>query len=84
MHTVTNDGKPTCGVRILLFFALAPDEELTYSDVAEKFGVDRKNIKSTIASSVEAGLLAKRNDGRRSVISAGPELLQMVNGRVRG
>lgn len=76
-------------VDILLFFALAPGEELTYDDVAEKFSIPRRSVSIAIRSWIVNGMLSTRIEtsvrtgGRRWYVLAGPELLRRVAPRLR-
>ena len=72
--------------RLCIYFACAPDEELTSKEVAEKFGtvVDGLNIR--LREAVAAGYLRCQRGGGRapdgrgqpSIYSAGPLLLRML------
>lgn len=44
--------------RILLFFAIAPDEELTYADIAAKCGANAKHIAAAVRALRDAGILS--------------------------
>lgn len=75
--------------RVLIYFALAPDEMLYRGDLPLKFGGNAKDICRSIEHLVKDGKLAKAQmpvDGQRkptTVYSAGPRLLELVAGMIR-
>ena len=61
--------------RVLAFFEHNPDEELSRSDVAVKFGLGITSVSGTLAAAVQAGLLRwEQTDAGRWVYRAGQEV----------
>ena len=69
-------------LRVVLFFARHPEEDLTTNDVAVKFEVRQEDVNKRLRGAVRDGLLAYKSDGpgrgKLSTYSAGPLLLSMV------
>jgi transcriptional regulator GlxA family with amidase domain len=57
--------------RIVAFYQNNPDEELTYADMAVKFGVDERTVQSRVSDGVRAGYLERTYVVR---LAAGPEV----------
>lgn len=73
-------------LRVVLFFARNPEEELTTTDIALKFAIPPLNVRSTLAIAVANGMLRRRggNNGGRGkllIYSAGDTLLSMIGER---
>lgn len=73
-------------LRVILYFALAPDEVLTLADMRVKFDTfpARQSIVSHLRAPLRAGLLRSYVDqsmGR--VFCAGPTLVEIIKGRIR-
>lgn len=65
----------TLAERMCEFFKDNADEELTRSDIANKFDVQASSIDNSIKSAIEAGVIATRNDEQmQRVWCAGPNL----------
>ncbi len=76
-------GKPSFAspsFRLCIFFALNPDEYLTSSDVAQKYGMTSNAVEPTLKSVVASGYVARtRSDlSKRYIYSAGPALMEML------
>ena len=73
-------------LRVVLFFARNPEEELTTTDIALKFAIPPLNVRSTLAIAVANGMLRRRggNNGGRGkllIYSAGDTLLSLIGER---
>lgn len=70
------------GLRVVLYFARNPDEELTTGDIAEKFDVPIGNVRTPLARQVQDGMLVRTGNGagrgRKLVYKAGQRLLVMI------
>ena len=73
--------------RVAVFFARNPEEELTSSDVVQKFGVESTSVHRCLSSPVRLGLIERSSEGpgrtKLSVYRAGPKLLHMVGASVQ-
>lgn len=74
-------------LRVILYFAFAPDEVLTLADMRVKFATFplRQSIVSHLRAPLKAGLLRSYVDksmGGR-VFCAGPTLIEIIKGRIR-
>lgn len=79
-------------LRVVLFFARNPEEELTSPDITLKFGIAGGDVRSALSGAVRAGML-KRSEtptrtaqrgslrGRVLVYSAGDMLLSLIGER---
>ena len=61
-------------LRVVLFFAMNLDEELTSDDICLKFGIESRRIWDRLKSSHMSGLLDSTKVGDTTVWSAGPTL----------
>ena len=73
-------------LRVVLFFARNPEEELTTTDIALKFAIPPLNVRSTLAIAVANGMLRRSggyNGGRGKLLiySAGDMLLSLIGER---
>jgi hypothetical protein len=70
--------KPMLPMKIVVFFARNPDEELTMKDIHAKFGVGY-NLSQQLKHITEQGWIRKLSHGSKnnpSVYGAGPRLLE--------
>lgn len=69
--------------RVLMFFARHPDEELSTSDILDKFGChDPKIVGKSLMYAASHGVLRKEwSPGGPAMYSAGPALLAEVSPR---
>lgn len=78
---------PHITLRVVLYFAFAPEEELTSKDMRAKFGdhvPTKRSFGTYLRTALQRGLLRKwRAPGMGLVFGAGPVLLEMVKGKVR-
>jgi hypothetical protein len=67
-------------LRVMLFFARNPHEELSTRDVAEKFGVYPESVRKNLRSNVDRGLLSfdMQLRSRGGIYRAGPLLLKTI------
>ena len=79
-------GSKSGALRVMLFFARNPDEELTTADIALKFAIRSEDVRNILARAVSNRLL--RRDGGNSggrgkvlVYSAGDLLLSLIGER---
>ncbi len=52
--------KTNPAMRVVLFFAREPSEELTTQDVADKFGIDSKHVARVLQRRKDMGYLSSR------------------------
>ncbi len=69
-------------LRVLIYFARNPDEELTSVDVAEKFGVDQREVHGRLSRAVRDGVFDRTcssvGRGNACIYAAGDALLRMI------
>jgi hypothetical protein len=70
-------------LRVILYFAVNPDEELSTSDIYTKFDADPARVYSTLSYAVREKLLVRRGGSRGRVLlecvyAPGPELLRLL------
>lgn len=73
-------------MRLAIFFAANPHEELLTSDIAAKFDVEPMHVAWSLKRRIDEGYFARTRSsagrGRESVYTAGPLLLQIISGKV--
>lgn len=72
-------------LRVTLYFARNPDEELTTFDVADKFETNPRHVTALLRRAVDDGVLRKSGTcgrGNVSTYQAGPNLLRHIGHRV--
>lgn len=70
--------KRSLGIRIILFFARRPDEELSYEDISIKFNVQKETTRKALDLLLRDKWVVKsynQTGKRNAVIKAGPTLL---------
>jgi hypothetical protein len=69
-------------LRVALFFAVNPDEELTTIDISVKFDADPREVTGRLQQLVNQGILARSTDGpgrgKAAVYRIGTVLMHMV------
>lgn len=75
--------RPLKTLRVILYFAFSPSEELTARDIEDKFGIPRKGVHLHLRPSIQSGILSKEVARRgKTLYRAGEELREMVRGKV--
>ena len=72
--------------RLCVYFATAPDEELSSADIALKFSDDIESMNQRLKPAVDAGYLSSKPGGKANsprIYSAGPLLLRMLGRPVK-
>lgn len=70
--------KRSLGIRVILFFARRPDEELSFTDIALKFNVSPETVRKAMHLLVRDKWVVKSYNyvgSRTAVVRAGPTLL---------
>ena len=73
-------------LRVVLFFARNPEEDLTTADVTLKFAIPAEHVRNALARAVANGLLRRNGGstggrGKMLVYSAGDMLLSLIGER---
>ena len=63
--------------KLLVYFTVNPDEELTLRDIANKYNVTPKSVSEITAKMRQDGLLLSRVDKRAVTVFIGPALRAM-------
>lgn len=78
-------GPAGTSLRVVLFFARHPEEELLSSDVALKFEIPPEQVRSRLDRAVREAMLVrqggKQGRGNESTYCAGPVLLGLIGFR---
>jgi len=69
--------------RVIKWFEINPEEELTRTDVAQKFEIPTQNVDGSLASAIAAEALEKAKDKELGLVvyKAGPKLLECLTPR---